>query len=117
MEDKFVMLYVTASNITEARNIARALLVHKLIACANILPKVESLYRMDGVITEDDETVMLLKTLSSKIPEVEARISELHSYKVPCILQISTVSGNDAYIKWIHDEIKGDTPQPLDLSP
>lgn len=117
MDDKFVMLYVTAANITEARNIARALLVHKLIACANILPKAESLYRMDGVITEDEETVMLLKTLSSKIPEVETRIHEMHSYKVPCILQISTISGNESYINWIHNEIQGDTPKPVDLSP
>ncbi|MCC5935079.1 MAG: divalent-cation tolerance protein CutA [Candidatus Cyclonatronum sp.] len=117
MEDKFVMLYVTASNITEARNIARALLVHKLIACANILPKVESLYRMDGVITEDEETVMLLKTLESKITEVQARVSEMHSYQVPCILQISTISGNESYIDWIHKELQGDTPKPINLSP
>ncbi|AXI99988.1 divalent cation tolerance protein [Cyclonatronum proteinivorum] len=117
MEDKFVMLYVTTANVSEAQSIARTLLVHKLIACANILPRVQSLYRMDGVITEDEEAIMLVKTLESKLEEVENRITELHSYTVPCILQISTIRGNDAYINWIHSEITGDTPKPLNLSP
>ena len=43
MTDKIVVL-VTASNARECARIARSLLDKRLIACANLIPQVRSLY-------------------------------------------------------------------------
>ena len=40
----------------EAKSLAQRLVEERLIACANILPGVTSVYRWEGAICEDDET-------------------------------------------------------------
>ena len=59
-----ILLYVTCGNNDEAKTIARTLVNEKLIACANILGKITSIYRWEGAVAEDDEVAVLLKTRS-----------------------------------------------------
>ena len=55
-------LYVTTKDSSEAKKLAKVLLENKLIACANILPEMTSLYEWNGEIEESLESVLVLKT-------------------------------------------------------
>ena len=91
----------------EAKSLAQRLVEERLIACANILPGVTSVYRWEGAICEDDETLLIMKTSAKRIPELTERIRALHSYEVPEIiaLPLATDEGNPAYLRWLMEQV------------
>ncbi|MGE3690661.1 MAG: divalent-cation tolerance protein CutA [Novosphingobium sp.] len=65
---------------------ARALLDERLIACANVLPGMLSIYEWRGERGEDEEAGTLFKTDASLLEKAIARLGELHPYEQPAIL-------------------------------
>ena len=59
---QFVIVLVTAPDLKTARALAKAALAARLIACANLLPKVESHYTWKGKTERSDEVLVILKT-------------------------------------------------------
>ncbi|HHS95192.1 MAG TPA: divalent-cation tolerance protein CutA [Phaeodactylibacter sp.] len=100
----FITIYVTNASESEAKNIAEHLLQKKMIACANLYP-IQSVYWWKGYIQKDTEWVALLKTTSSNWEKVRDEIKRIHPYEVPCIMK-TVVQANEAYEKWIEDEVK-----------
>jgi len=98
------MIYVTCGSHEEASTIAHALVGERLAACANIIDAVRSVYRWQGQVTEDDETVLILKTTAEKVGALTTRVRALHSYDLPCVVEISLGGGNAAYFDWIAAE-------------
>lgn len=95
------LLYVTTKDIDQARTIARALLEGGLVACANILPQMESLYLWQGKIETTQEAVLILKTKTSLVPRAMAAVQSHHTYETPCILSLSIEAGHQLYIDWL----------------
>lgn len=100
------MIYVTASGVKEAKKIARKLLEEKLVACANIIPNMESIYWWEGNLEEDVESILLLKTHSELVDKVIDRVKEIHSYQTPCALEIQIKSGSSEYLDWLDKSLK-----------
>lgn len=98
------LIYVTCPSVDEARKIGRTLVEQRLAACANVLPGMESCYRWQGKVEQAEEAVLIVKTSKEKAAWVVARVRELHSYSVPCVVELPVLSGNPAYIDWIHSE-------------
>ena len=105
-KDEPVLVYVTTSGIEEARSIAGALLVHRLIACANILPKMESVYRWEGKIMQDAEVVLMMKSMRSSVRAIDEKVNELHSHDLPCVVAMPLVEGSRAFLDWIESEVQ-----------
>jgi periplasmic divalent cation tolerance protein len=101
----YSMVYITTSGALESKKIARKLLEEKLVACINIIPKIESIYLWKGTIEEDSESIMLVKTKSELVGKVIKRIEQLHSYEIPCILEIRVNNGSNNYLKWMESEL------------
>jgi periplasmic divalent cation tolerance protein len=101
--DPLRVVFVTAPE-KEAETIARKLLDERLIACANLLKGVQSLYWWEGKVDESAETLMLLKTPASKINVLMKRVRELHSYSVPEFLALGILEANPAYAEWARKE-------------
>ncbi|MFH1240292.1 MAG: divalent-cation tolerance protein CutA [Candidatus Diapherotrites archaeon] len=101
-----VIGYVTCKNSQEAEGIAKYLLEKKLIACANMVDKIESIYRWEGKIVNESEALLLLKTESTKINKVKKEIEKIHSNKIPCIEFIKVSDVNKNYEKWVTGELK-----------
>ncbi len=99
----FIFVYITASDESEAKRIASALLEERLIACANIYP-IRSLYRWKGALEDDAEVAMLVKTRRKHLETIITRVNSLHSYEVPCIVSIPMGGGNPAFLDWIRNE-------------
>lgn len=119
-------IYITTKDKTEARSIAKTLLEEQLIACANMLDGMESMYRWKGAIVEDHECVLILKTPYHNVPQITKRVKELHSYEVPCVISLTMTEqeGNAEYLDWIEQEaphsateIRSGVPQKPDQAP
>ena len=97
-------VYVTASDLDEARRIGRAVVEERLAACANILPGMVSIFRWEGEIQEANEAVLILKSHGDLLERLTARIKALHSYSVPCVVGLPIQGGNEAFLGWIAAE-------------
>ncbi len=100
---KFILIYTTASNMKEAKKLAKHLLSAKLVACVNFF-KAESSYLWHGKIEDGKEIVMILKTRDANWKKVRSEIEKIHSYDIPCIIRIETQM-NNSFSKWIEIEI------------
>jgi periplasmic divalent cation tolerance protein len=98
-----VVLYSTTSDEAEAKRIGRALVEEKLAACANIIPKMRSIYRWKGNIEEGDECILIAKTTKDNADDAILLIRKLHSYELPCVVVIPIIGGLDAYLQWINE--------------
>ncbi len=100
------LIYVTVKDKEEARRIGAKLLEDRLIACANILDGLTSIYRWEGEVCASQEALLLAKTTEEKIPLVVDSIRAMHSYELPCIVAFPITSGLPEFMKWVADEVK-----------
>lgn len=96
--------YVTCPHRDSAEKIAHELLTQKLVACANLIDGVTSLYRWEGEIRQDSETVLILKTTDDRLPELIATIRKLHDYNCPGVSAWPIAAGNPDFLSWIAGE-------------
>lgn len=102
---KIKIIEITCVDKEEAQRLADLLLVKKLIACANIIPGVGSLYRWEERIENERETILLLKTVEDKTNEIVEIIKKEHSSDVPAVVLLDAESLNDKYSDWMNKEI------------
>lgn len=102
------LVYVTTSDVAEARAIGHAMVKERLAACANILPAVLPIFWWEGEVQEGEESVLLLKTAEDRVPSLIAAVRDAHSYDCPCILSIPISGGNADFLRWIEAETAPD---------
>ena len=106
LKNKITFLYVTAPSASIAKNISKNLLKRKLIACANIIPKMISLYSWKKKIETTQECVVILKTKKCCIEKIQDELEKIHPYQVPCITEIPVGKINPEYQAWIQNQIE-----------
>lgn len=100
-DPKFRVVLSTAPNLDEARRIAHALVERQLVACVNLIPGVESIYRWQGKVETSAEILLLMKTERDKEDELFQTLSEIHGYEVPEGISIPIHGGLEPYLNWI----------------
>jgi len=100
----FISVHITASSPAEAEKIGHALVEEKLAACVNILPGAQSIYRWESKIEVAEEAILIAKTRADLFEMLSRRVKALHSYKVPCIVAIPIMTGDQAYLDWLTAE-------------
>jgi periplasmic divalent cation tolerance protein len=85
---------------------ARQLLDERLIACANVLPPMRSLYTWRGERHEADEVGVLFKTDASLLPAATARLAELHPYDAPAVLGWRADAAAQATAQWLGELVR-----------
>ena len=88
------IVLTTAADPEEAALLARTLVDERLAACATLIPGVHSIYHWGGQTETTTETLVLIKTGSDQLAELEIRLHELHSYKTPEFLVLNVDSGS-----------------------
>jgi periplasmic divalent cation tolerance protein len=99
-----IVVFITTASEEEAVRIGRALVDARLAACANVLPRIRSIYRWEGKVADEQETLMVLKTRAGLFDALEREVKKLHSYTVPEIIAVPLLTGSSQYIKWLHEE-------------
>ena len=102
----FSAVLVTAPDIKVARKLAEGALRKKLVACANIIPKIESHYWWQGKIESGAEVLIIFKTAKAKLPAFEKFILENHPYDTPEFLALPLTSGTPRYLAWLATSVK-----------
>jgi periplasmic divalent cation tolerance protein len=98
---KFAIVLVTAPDLKTARALAKAALQARLIACANLVPKIESHYWWRGKIESGAEVLLILKTRKAKLAALEKLILAEHPYDTPEFLVLPLVAGSKKYLDWL----------------
>lgn len=102
---QFAIVLVTTPDLKVARALAKAALSSKFIACANLIPKIESHYRWQGKIESNAEVLLILKTKKSKLSALEKLILAKHDYDTPELLVLPLKAGSKKYLDWLADSI------------
>ena len=98
---KFAVILITTPGLKTARALAKAALSARLIACANLVPKVESHYWWQGKIESGTEVLLVLKTQKSKLAALEKLVLAKHPYDTPEFLVLPLNAGNQRYLDWL----------------
>ncbi len=98
------LIYITAPNREEALKLARILVESRLVACANVLDGVTSLYWWEGAVQEESEAVLVCKTRAERVEALVARVKESHPYTCPCVVALPISGGNPAFLDWVTAE-------------
>ena len=96
---------ITTKNQAEAKRIASRLVADKLIACANIVKGVQSVFRWQGKVDHAKEVLLILKSTQSKLQKIIKVVKTLHSYDVPEIVALPIVGGNPQYLQWLKESV------------
>lgn len=102
-------LVISTAPAQEAPKLARKLVEESLVACVNIIPGVRSIYKWEGKICDDEESVMFLKTTEGAVRSLCDRLADLHSYDVPeiIVIDIRGDEGNFDYHAWMRECVEG----------
>jgi periplasmic divalent cation tolerance protein len=95
----------TVGSEVEAKKLAQTLVTERLAACVNILPGVVSFYRWRGAVESARECMLLIKTTHERLPALQGRLKELHSYELPEFLVMTPESGAAEYLAWVADSV------------
>ena len=98
---QFALVLVTASDLKTARALAKSALQAKLIACANLVPKIESHYWWQGKIESGTEVLMVLKAPKLRLAALEKLILAQHPYDTPEFLVLPLRAGSRKYLDWL----------------
>ncbi len=102
----YVVVLITAPNPNEAEIIGKTLVERRLAACVNIIPKIRSIFWWEGKIEESSEVLIIAKSKSDLMMEIQETVKEKHSYDVPEIIALSVKSGLPQYCKWIDESVR-----------
>ncbi len=97
------MVLCTCPDDPTADRIARELVSARLAACVN-RAAVRSTYRWDGVLRDEPEVLLIVKTTAARYPELEIRLKALHPYDMPEIIALPVATGSHAYLAWLGAE-------------
>jgi len=102
----YTVILITCAKKQEAVKIAKALLMKKLVACVNIVDRVESFFWWKGKIDRAQEWLLIAKSTRAKLDKITKAVKSLHSYEVPEIISLPITGGNKTYLNWIDDCIR-----------
>ena len=104
MPSDCVLVLTTVPDEERGEALARSLVDERLAACVNLHAPMVSMYRWKDQVERDTERQLVIKTTRDRLPALEARLHELHSYELPEFIVISVEEGSAAYLKGVVDQ-------------
>jgi periplasmic divalent cation tolerance protein len=86
---------------TDAEKIATAVVERELAACVNVVPLVRSIYRWQGAVRRDDESLLLVKTTSAAVDGLQRLLDQIHPYDTFELIALDVSAGSPRYLEWI----------------
>ena len=99
-----IVVFSTFPSEDKAADIARTLVSEGLAACANLVPPVRSIYRWQGQLCDERETLAIMKTTRERFEALRERLVALHPYEVPEVIAVPVEGGHAPYLAWVAGE-------------
>ncbi len=97
-----MIVYCTAP-AEKAAELAKVVVQERLAACVNLIPHVRSIYRWQGEICDDEETLAIIKTARGRFEALRKRLVELHPYDCPEVIAFPVEQGHQPYLDWVRE--------------
>jgi periplasmic divalent cation tolerance protein len=94
------MIVLTTIEADRADELANRLVAERLAACVNVHRPMSSTYWWNNRIEHADECQLVIKTVAGKLPRLEARLRELHSYELPEFIVLHPHAVGPDYAAW-----------------
>ena len=101
-----VVAWTTWPGGADVSGFARTLIEERLAACVTTHSRVRSVYRWQGVIEEDDEQLVMIKTTGGRIEQLRERMRQLHPAEVPELIVLPVIDGNPGYLAWVAESTR-----------
>jgi periplasmic divalent cation tolerance protein len=98
--------FVTAPNVKTGRTLAKAALKSHLVACANLISKIESHYWWQRNLESSAEVLIIFKTTKAKLKGLEKLIVARHPYDTPEFIVLPITAGNKRYLDWVSQSVR-----------
>lgn len=99
-----VVAFSTFPTPDKAAEVVRTLVSEQLAACGNLVGPIRSIYRWQGEIQDEPETLVILKTTRDRFEAMRARLVELHPYEVAEVIALPVEAGHAPYLAWVAAE-------------
>jgi periplasmic divalent cation tolerance protein len=99
--DPVVILSTAAPE--NAPEIAREVVGQHLAACVSCTG-VRSYYRWKGELCDEQEQLMIIKTVRGNVDTLIAAIRAVHTYELPEIIVLPITGGYEPYLSWVREE-------------
>ena len=107
----YCLVLTTVSTAQQAEALARQIVEAGLGACVQI-EAIRSIYRWRGVLCDEAEQRLSIKTRVDRFEALERFIRAHHSYETPEIVQVPMTAGSAAYLQWVDEGSQGGPDQP-----
>jgi periplasmic divalent cation tolerance protein len=109
MTEQVIVALSTCPDEATARRLAQALVGERLATCVNRVTGIASTYFWDGRLQDDAEILLIIKTTTARLAELEARLRALHPYELPELLVLPVLGGNERYLEWVRTGVGENT--------
>jgi periplasmic divalent cation tolerance protein len=106
---RLALVLTTVPGRELGERLVRQLVDERLIACANLIPGLASIFRWQGEVRSETEVLILMKTQPERLEALFQRVQELHPYEVPELIEVPVGEVSPAYCQWILAET-GEAP-------
>lgn len=103
---KPVYIFWTCGSIDEARRISRYLVQEKWVACANLIPWIESVFQYNEKLQTQQETKVILKTLDSYFEKIRDIIKADGTYEIPEVTQFECDRMDPEFEAWLKTSLR-----------
>jgi periplasmic divalent cation tolerance protein len=96
-----IVVVTSVGTEDQALDVAHALIRNRQAACVNIVPNVHSVYRWKGRVCEDDERLLIIKTVAEHFEAVRETIHKVNTYELPEVLAYRVDQASKPFGDWI----------------
>ncbi|XP_031561871.1 protein CutA homolog [Actinia tenebrosa] len=97
----FSAAFITCPNLETAKALARGMVEQNLAACVNVIPNITSIYTWENKLEEDSEVLLMVKTRSTRVPDISDYIKKNHPYDVPEVISLKIDQGMPSYLDFL----------------
>jgi periplasmic divalent cation tolerance protein len=103
---EYMQVLTTVDSAEEAERLGRGITGARLAACVQIVGPIRSLYWWQDKLDDSQEWLLLIKTTSERLSDLEQHIKANHSYETPEITATPISWGSAEYLSWISAEAR-----------
>lgn len=103
-----IQVFTTLEEHEAAVTLARKVVAARLVACAQVIGPMTSVYRWQDEVEQATEWSCVLKTTGSRYDALAAWIADHHPYETPELIVTPIMGGAQDYLEWMSAETTAD---------
>ena len=105
--NELIIIKTTVKNKVTRDNIINELIQNDYVSCINVIENVFSHYKWQGKVENEEEDILLIKTMKRNEKLVYEVIRVIHDYETPEIITIAINNIDSSYLNWANETVVG----------